>query len=142
MDLHVIGVPVVAVVVVHREHVGALLGEDRGQATGGFVDVGRPEGPLGAVGRLAVHARVGVAEELDARDPERLRGTPRLEDPPIRERFARVEEPVVDLAELAAGGDDEDDAVPFGCRAPMIPPVAIASSSGCAWKVTRVKGIA
>jgi hypothetical protein len=61
VDLDVIRVPVVAVAVVHREHVGGFFDEDRGQPAGGFLEVGRrertgvvaPRGtPVGVIDRL------------------------------------------------------------------------------------------
>ncbi len=117
VHLHVVGVSVAAVVVVHGEHVGLLLGEDRGEPARSFLDVGRPERTLGVVRRLAFHARVDVSEELDARDSEHLGGAVRLDHPAFGEALAGREEPVVDLAYFTPGGHDEDDPVPFGCRA-------------------------
>ena len=61
----------------------------------------------------------------------------------VAELLALVEHAGGDLTELAAGGDDEHDAVTRRPRrGPSMPPVVITSSSGWAWKATRVPGIA
>ena len=66
VNLDVVGMAVHAVVVVDRQDVGVLLGEDGRQPTGGFVEVGLPEGVGRVVLRCAHHPRVDIAEELDA----------------------------------------------------------------------------
>ena len=71
VDLDVIGVAVVAVPVVDREHVGVLLAQDVGQPFGGLVER-RLQERLGIVVLLPPgHAAVLVAEPHDAVDAER-----------------------------------------------------------------------
>src|SRR5262249_54145511 len=101
-----------AVVVVDRDDFGVLALEDRREAAGGFVDVGGPEGAVVVVGVVAGHARVLVSEILDLLDAEQRGGPLRLAGSTLPEGI--VAEVVGNQAELATGGEDQDDTVPLG----------------------------
>ena len=103
VHLNVIGVAVAAVVVVHGEYVGLLLGEDRCQTPRRLVHIGLPEGIREVIGRLAHHPRVDVPEELHTIHPEHLRSSEGLGDPSLPERLALLEDPWLGFTPFATG---------------------------------------
>ena len=111
VDLDVVGVAVAAALVVGGEHVGLLAPQDLRESLGRLVEIGGREGAVGIVRRLAVHAGVVVAEELDARDAEHVGRPLTLDGATVAERFGRCEHAVVDFAELAARREHGDHAV-------------------------------
>ena len=118
VHLDVVGVAVAAVVVVDGEHVGVLLVEDARRAGPRPRRRRRVANEPGVVvRRLAGHARVAVAEELDAVDAEDLGGRVQLGDAPVDERLAGRERVGRVLAELAARREHEHDAMSFGLGA-------------------------
>ena len=106
MDLNVIGMAVVAMRVVHREHVSRLLAENRREPLRGLVDVGLPEAGGVVVLLPAVHPRVRVSQELDPVDAQDRGRSHGLSDAAIRQRLALVQI-VGHLPELATRGHHE-----------------------------------
>jgi hypothetical protein len=106
----VVGVAVVAVPVVHRDHVGSLLAEDGGQAVGRLVEVRLDERRRVTVLGPAGHARIDVAQPLDACHAQHLCRPHRLGPPPGQQRLAR-RQVGGDLAALPARRDDQHDAM-------------------------------
>ena len=99
--------PVAAALVVRGERRRLHLVEDRGQARGGFVDVGGPE-RLGVVHRLGVdHPGVAIAEELDRLTPRIWAALPRFACPTLGEGLVRIEHAVVHLADVATSHEHE-----------------------------------
>ena len=132
VHLDVIGMAVVAVLVVDREHVGVLLLEDRASRAAASSMSALAERARRVVGRLAGHAGVEVVEELDAVDAEDLGGRVQLGDAPVDELLAGRERVGRVLAELAAVADTSTTRWPSLLARAIVPPVAIASSSGWA----------
>ena len=112
VDLDVIGMAVATVLVVDDEHVGVLLTQEVGHGPASHVRIGGREGAGVVVGRLAGHARVVIAEEDLPVDAEDATGLLELGPPAFGQRLALGEQTVGDLAELAAGGSEEDHPVP------------------------------
>ena len=107
----------------------------------GFVDVGARERARRVVRRLAGHARVVVAEELDAVDAEDLRGRVQLATRRSTSCSPGASESGV-FAELAPRvAETSTTRWPSLLARAMVPPVAIASSSGWAWNRTSVYGM-
>jgi len=110
----VVGVPIDAVVVVADDGGGAHACQRLGQPDRRVVEHGTAERAGRRVRRVTGHARVVVAEELDAPDPEDAGG--RLALPAADAGQAGVVDgPVVGRvqgAELTTGGDDEHDRHP------------------------------
>ena len=112
VHLDVIGMPVVAEVVIDRQHVGVFFAQDRGQPLGGLLDRGGPEGAGQLVGRLAHHPGIDIPEELGPGGPENRCSGMGFDDPALPQFLTVGEESVVDLAVLAAGGHHQHHPVP------------------------------
>ena len=117
VHLNVIGMAVVAVLVVDRQHVGLFALEDAGEARRRLLDVGARERTRSVVGRLSGHPRVEVVEELDAIDAEDLGRGVELGDPSVDEPLAGSERVGCVLAQLAARRGHEHDPVTFALGA-------------------------
>ena len=117
MHLDVVGMAVSTVVVVDGEHVRAFFLQQACKAARGFLDVGGREAAGCVVRRLALHAGVDVAEELDAIDAEDLGPGSGLGDAAVGERLAFGEHAGAYLAQLATRGDHEHDTVSVGLGA-------------------------
>ena len=106
----------------------------------GLLDVGLPEAVREVVGGLADHPGVDVAEELDPVDAEDLGRLERLGDAAQAELLALGSRtPSADLAVLAPRArSPARRGGPRPSAWAMVPPVAMDSSSGWAWKQTSV----
>ena len=88
------------------------------------------------VGRGAGHATVEIAEELDsvgAQDPGCLQG---FLPPPVAQRLART--PSATSPRSPPVAITTTTRWPAAAAFAIVPPQAIASSSGWAWKLSRV----
>ena len=139
VHLDVIGMEVDAVIVVDDEHLGLLLGAGSRPAV-------PAASPTSAVQNEPGSSLVGSPAMPESRYPRNsTRSTPitsaAASVSAVRrcpQLLAVVEDPVGHLAELAPRRGDEHHAV-AGCRAwAMTPAVVMHSSSGWAWKQTRV----
>ncbi len=130
-----------AMVVVDGEDVGVLFAQERCQPLRRFVDVGSGERAGGVVRRLAVHAGVVVAEELDAVDAEH-RERPRAARRRGDRRSSRPTARIVGSCSPSSPrvATTSTTRCPSALARAIVPAVAIDSSSGCAWKVTSVSG--
>ena len=122
MHLDVIGMAVSAVLVVGAEGVRSLLLEESRQALRRLVHVGLPETSGIVVGGFARHARIAVSEVLVAADTQRVTRRGQLHGASLCQGFAGGEEAVGHLAQLAACGGYEDDAVSLGRHPGHRPP--------------------
>ena len=138
VHLDVIRVTVGAALVVDRQDVGLFVEEHARETLRSLVDVGAREALGRVVRRFASHARVVVPEELDAVDAEYPSSVHRFLDAAIGKCLARGESVAWRFAEFASRRDDENDTMSLGFRGAIVPPVAIASSSGWAWNETSV----
>ena len=107
MHLDVVGMAVATAFVVGGDDLGVFLFEDRRELARRLFHVGGPERSRGVVGRRVDHARVAVAEELDARDAEHLCRPTGFVGTPVAELLRHLEHAVVDLAEIAARREHE-----------------------------------
>ena len=114
VDPDVVGMAVAAEGVVRRHDVGLVLADEPHEPAGRVVEIGLPEVPRIEVPRPAHHVGVAVAEVLPLGHAElahrglELAG-PDLAEPPMV--VGRVHLLHDDLAHLAAGAGDDDDAV-------------------------------
>ena len=109
--------PVAAEVVVGGDDIGLVATDEPDETAGGLVEVGLPERARIVIAGATHHVRVVVAEVLPLGDAQHAHGPFQLDGPHLPEA------PVVlrgvqlgdhDLAHLAAGAGDEDDATTLG----------------------------
>ncbi len=110
VHLDVIGVAVVAVPVVHGEHVGAFLAQDRGQSFGRIFHRRLPERFRVVVLLPPSHPTVLVTEPHQAMQPERRGGCFRLGTSPMEQRLS-LGQIRRHFSVLTVGRDHEDDAM-------------------------------
>ena len=138
----VVGMAVAAEVVVGRDDIGLVLADEPHEPAGGVVEVGLPEVPriAGSPAGPSCPSRGSRGSPTRSRRgrPSRLQlARPDLAQPAVV--VGRVHLLDDDLAHLAAGAGDEDDAVAGRTALAIVPPVPIVSSSGWAWTVMSVR---
>ena len=107
---------VTAVVVVHRQHVGVLFGEELRESRSRVDDVGARECFGSIVRRFAGHAGVVETEELHAIDAEDLGGRELFPHAHLRERRSGRHRSGRGLAQFAPSCHDEHDAMALDLR--------------------------
>ncbi len=117
VGLRFAGATVPTELVVRRDDVGLVSADEPGQAPRRGIDVGRPEVARVEVARPTHHVGVAIAEVLPLGDAEDGHRPLELDRPDLAEPamvLGRVHVRDDDLAHLAAGAGDEDDAMPGG----------------------------